>query len=239
MSLVIASACVFNNYIDRNIDKKMARTQKRAIAAGRISAHAAVTYAAALGILGFLILGFFTNWLVFSLGAIALFFYVVLYGIAKRRSVHGTLIGSIPGATPPVAGYLAVTDHVDSAAILLFLILVFWQMPHFYAIAMYRYKDYKKAGLPVLPVKNGMAAARRQILAYIVAFTVAAVLLSVFGYTGYTYLVVVIGLGIYWLAKGIRQYDLSDEKWGRQIFFASLIITLGLSIITAFGARLP
>jgi heme o synthase len=239
MSLVMASACVFNNYIDRDIDKKMARTQKRALPAGRISPGAAFSYAAVLCAAGLSILAVFTNWLVFGLGVMTLIFYVVFYGIGKRRSRHGTLIGAIPGAAPPAAGYLAVTNHIDSAAVILFLTLVLWQMPHFYAIAMYRYKDYQAAGLPVLPIVKGMRAARAQIIAYIAAFTLSAGLLSVFGYTGYVYLVVVLALGVYWLTKGLRTYKISDEKWGRQMFLTSLIVTLGLSIITAIGARLP
>jgi heme o synthase len=236
---VIASACVTNNYIDRNIDKKMDRTSGRAIAAGKVSAAAALTYASLLGVIGFIVLALFTNWLVFGLGLAALVFYVALYGIAKRRSVHGTLVGSIPGAVPPAAGYLAVTNHIDTAAILLFFVLVFWQMPHFYAIVMYRYKDYKAAGLPVFPIVKGMRAARLYILAYILAFTAAMASLSVFGYTGYIYLGVAILLGGYWFYTGFSNYKLKDELWGRRMFLVSLAINLGWSIMTAFGGRLP
>lgn len=238
LSLVIASACVYNNYLDRNIDKKMARTSKRAIVTGSVSKSAALIYATGLGIVGFIILAWFTNWLVFTVALTAVIFYVILYGLAKRRTVHGTLVGSIPGAAPPVIGYLAVTNHIDSAAIILFLILVFWQMPHFYAISMYRHKDYKAAGLPVLAVKKGMAAARYQILIYIFAFTAAAALLSVYGYTGLIYRVVVILLGVYWLYQGFKNWRMRDEAWGRRMFFTSLIVTLGWSILTAFGLRL-
>jgi heme o synthase len=239
MSLVIASACVFNNYIDRGIDAKMERTKTRAIAAGKVGPIAAITYASLLGITGFAILGLFTNWLVFAVGLISIIFYVIIYGWAKRDSVYSTLVGSIPGAAPPVAGYLAVTNHVDSAAALLFLVLVCWQMPHFYAISMYRYKDYKRAGLPVLAVKKGMAAARRQIVGYIIAFTVTAALIGGLGYAGDIYIGVVIGLGVWWLYKAARGWKLTDEKWGRQLFFASLIVNLGWSVITALGSRLP
>lgn len=240
LSLIIASACVFNNYIDRDIDKKMNRTKKRALASGGISIRSALTYASLLGLFGSLILGLFTNWLALGIALAGLFAYVVVYGVAKRRTVHGTVIGSISGAMPPVVGYAAVTNHLDGAALLLFIILVCWQMPHFYAIAMYRYKDYKAADLPVLPVKKGMAATKRQIIAYIVAFTASASLLSVFGYTGYTYRIVVIVLGIYWLYKGLAGYSTTDDAaWGRRMFFASLIVTLGLSLMIAVGARLP
>src|ERR1041384_3718203 len=102
----------------------MSRTHQRALVTGQISGRAALIYGSLLGISGFLILALFTNWLVFGLGLISIIFYVLIYGLAKRRSVHGTLVGSVPGATPPVAGYLAVTNHIDSGALILFLILV-------------------------------------------------------------------------------------------------------------------
>lgn len=239
ISLVIASACVFNNYIDRGIDKKMERTRKRAIAAGKISKLAALSYATILGSAGFLILALFTNWLVFGLGAIAEIFYVIFYGLAKRRTVHGTLVGSIPGAAPPAAGYLAVTNHIDAGAVLVFLVLVFWQMPHFYAIAMYRFKDYKAAGLPVLTVVKGMRQARLQIMVYILLFTLSGLLLSIFGYTGYIYLAGVLALGIYWFMKGYLAYGMADKDWGRRIFLVSLVVNLGWSILAAAGGRLP
>lgn len=240
ISLIIASACVVNNYIDKDIDRRMKRTSRRAIPAGKVSPTAALIYAALLGAGGLAITGWLVNWKVFALGLIAFFFYVVLYGIGKRRSVHGTLIGSIPGAAPPAAGYLAVTDHIDAACVVLFFILVFWQMPHFYAIAMYRFKDYQAAKLPVLPVKKGMRAAKSQILAYIVAFMATAALLSAFGYTGYVYLAGVLTLGFYWLKTGVRSLSsMNDTGWGRKMFLTSLIVNLGTAIFIAAGAWLP
>lgn len=239
-SLVIASACVFNNYIDRDIDKHMARTKKRALVTGLIPGPIALTYATVLGLLGFLILSIYTNWLTVALGFVGIFSYVVLYGIGKRRSVHGTLVGSISGAMPPVAGYTAVTNRFDSGALLLFLILVFWQMPHFYAIAMRRYNDYAAAKLPVLPVKKGMKTTKVQILFYILAFSVAAGLLTVLGYTGYVYLIVMAGLGLYWLWLGLKGFKASDNTaWAKKMFLFSLIVILGFSIMVSVGSRLP
>ncbi|MBX4190590.1 heme o synthase [Candidatus Saccharibacteria bacterium] len=240
IGLVIAAACVFNNYLDKQIDAKMARTRNRAIPAGKISPIAALAYASILTVGGFTDLAVFTNWYVVGLGFIALYFYVVIYGISKRRTVHGTLVGSIPGATPPAAGYLAVTNHIDAAAILLFLAIVFWQMPHFYAIAMYRYKDYKAAGLPVLTVAKGMMAARRQIILYVIGFGATVVLLSIIGPAGYLYLVGGVVLTLFWLYRGLYKVSsLNDERWGRRMFLTSLIVSLGWSVLTALGGRLP
>lgn len=240
IALVIASACVFNNYIDRDIDKKMARTQKRALVSGLVPVRNALVYASVLGILGFLVLSFSTNLLTVIIGLIGYIDYIVLYGLAKRRSVHGTVVGSVAGAMPIVAGYTAVTNRFDSGAFLLFLILVFWQMPHFYAIAIRRLKDYKAAGLPVLPVKKGVHATKIQILIYILAFSVAVVLLSVFGYTGYIFLAVMGLLCLEWLRRGVQGFGTKDDiAWARSMFLFSLIITLSLSIMISIGGLLP
>lgn len=240
IALIIGSACTVNNYIDRKIDAKMARTKKRALVIGTIPASRAIAFAIILGFSGFIILGLYTNFLTLCLGVMAYFVYIVPYGIAKRRSVHGTAVGSVAGALPPVAGYCAVTNNLDGGALLLLLLLVFWQMPHFYAIAMFRYKDYKAAGLPVLPVKKGTMAAKIQILLYIVAFTVTGSLFTVTGYTNVIFLVVIMGLGLSWLYKGVQGFSaLDDKKWARGMFFYSLIVNLSMSLLLAVGALLP
>ena len=239
-SLVIASACVFNNYIDRGLDVHMARTKRRALVTGTISGRQALIFATCLGLLGISLLAAFTNWLVVLIGLIAFVDYVVLYGWSKRRSVHGTIVGSISGAAPITAGYTAVTNHVGLGAALLFLVLVIWQMPHFYAIAMYRYSDYKKAKLPVLPVVKGMAHTKIQIIIYVCAFVLATLQLTVFKYTGYTFAAVmlIVGTGWIWLAlKGFN--DVDDGKWARQMFRYSLIVILIFSVILSVGSLLP
>ncbi len=236
IGLVMASACVFNNYIDRNIDDKMARTKNRALVKGDIAVNSALAYGVMLGILGFTILAFYTNQLTVWLGVIAFVDYIVFYGVTKRKSVFGTIVGSIAGALPPVAGYTAVTGHLDGGALILFLIYALWQMPHFYAIAMYRYDDYKKAGLPVLPVVKGTRAAKVQVLAYITTFILACSLLTVWGYTGYIYLAVVGLAGLYWLWLGIKNYNkLSDKMWGKKMFLFSLIVILVLAVMLSVG----
>lgn len=240
ISLVIASACVFNNYIDRDIDQLMDRTKKRALVTGAISLRNALIYATSLGLVGFLVITLFVNWKVVLLGFIAVFDYVVLYGLAKRRSVHGTLVGSIAGAIPPVAGYVAVTNHFDKAALLLFLILVFWQMPHFYAIAIYRFEDYKRAKLPVLPVKYGMRAAKLQILLYISAFTFTTLLLTVYDYTGLIFFAVMGAIGFFWFYMGLEGLKITrDKHWARRMFFFSLVVNLVFSFMIAVGGVLP
>ena len=218
----------------------MARTKKRALAIGAVSAQAAITYGVTLGILGFAILAVYTNWLTVAIGAVGLFSYLVLYSISKRVSEHGTLVGTIAGATPIAAGYCAVTGVFDPAALILFLIMVFWQMPHFYAIAIFRQKDYEAAGLPVMPIKRGLLVTKLQIMLYVVAFTVEAAMLTVLGYTGYVYLVVMLAVGLYWLFKGYQGFKTKDGvKWARGMFGFSLIVLLVFSAMLSLDWLLP
>jgi len=239
-SLVIACGCVINNYLDRGLDKRMARTQRRALVTGRIPARHAILFGVILGVIGFRLLLSFTNDLTALIGAIGLFFYLVMYSFFKRRSWLGTVVGSVSGATPITAGYTAVTGRFDQAALLLFLSMVFWQIPHFYAIAIYRYKDYQAAGLPVLPVKKGYRRTKIEILLYIAAFTLASAALTVKHYTGYIYMAVMLSVGLYWLQEGIAGFKADDDaKWARHMFFFSLITLLIFCISLSVGALLP
>ncbi len=218
----------------------MERTKKRALVSGLVSNSSALIYAVILGVFGFATLGLFTNTATVLLGALGIVFYVIVYGIAKRTTVHGTVIGSIAGAFPPVAGYTAVTNQVDTTAVLLFLILVFWQMPHFYAIAMYRLKDYSSAGLPVLPVKKGIRATKIQITIYTAAFLLATQAMTLFGSTGYLFQASTALLGVVWLYKALKGFEAPDDtRWAKTMFVFSLGVILGLDIMLAVGARLP
>jgi protoheme IX farnesyltransferase len=239
-ALVIASACVFNNYIDRGIDRKMNRTKKRALASGQISQQAALLYACLLGIAGFRLLLVYTNNLVALIGLLAFVDYIVLYGFSKRHSVHGTLVGSVAGAAPPVAGYCAVTGRFDLGAFIIFLIMVFWQMVHFYAIAIRRANDYKAAGIPVLPVARGIRETKIQMILYTIAFIFAVIDLSLRGYTGLMFASVMGALGLVWLYKGLRSFNIKDDvAWAKQMFLFSLIVLLSFSVMLSVGSILP
>lgn len=239
LSLVIASACVLNNIIDRTIDKKMNRTKKRALVTGEIRVRSAYIYSIILGVSGFATLALYVNLMTVWLGAAAYVLYIAAYGVTKRKSVHGTLVGSIPGALPPVAGYVAVTGVVDEVALVLLLILVLWQMPHFYAIAMFRRKEYEAASIPVLPIVKGASVAKKQIIAYIILFIIASQLLAIMGHTGIIYSIVLLLLGGIWLIKAVRGFRaVDDEIWARGVFHFSLFVLLGFSMLTIVDAWL-
>lgn len=240
IALIIASACVFNNVLDRDIDKRMKRTARRDVASGVISVPKAVVFGSVLGLAGFGAILLLTNTLTFVLGVIAFIWYIAVYGYAKRTTVYSTLIGGVAGALPPVAGYTTLVGKIDAAAIILFLILFFWQMPHFYAIAMFRRSDYASAKLPVWSVIYGMKSAKRQILLFTIIYAVVAGLLYVFGYTGIVYLIISTALSSYWVYRGITLYGkVSEEKWARKMFGASLLILLAMCLLIAIGGYLP
>lgn len=234
VSLVIASGCVFNNYIDRDIDALMARTQNRPLVQGQISSNVSLGYGSALGMAGFLLLYWQTNVTATLIALIGWVIYVGFYSLyLKRRSVYGTLIGSLSGATPPVIGYCAVTHQFDAAALILLLIFSFWQMPHSYAIAIFRFKDYQAAKIPVLPLVEGIPAAKRQMLFYVFAFAISALMLTLMGYTGIYYFTVVALLSGYWLWLVYSDHAMNSEIWAKRLFVFSILAITTLSIMLA------
>ncbi|GAC1386424.1 MAG: heme o synthase [Candidatus Saccharimonadales bacterium] len=236
-ALIIGCGCVLNNLLDQDIDRLMQRTRQRALVTGQIPQRHAVTYAAVLGVGGFAILSGFTNQTTVIVGLIGLISYVIVYGYAKRHTVHGTLIGSIAGSVPIVAGYTAARGHIDGGGALLALILAAWQMAHFYGIALYRSEDYKAAHIPVMPLIKGVKTTERQIIIYIILFIISCSLLTIFDYAGYTFLIVMSGLGVTWLVRSVRsRSSLTPAVWGRQVFFFSLIVILGLSVMLSVGS---
>jgi protoheme IX farnesyltransferase len=238
---VIASACVINNYLDRDIDAVMTRTKKRPLLTGEVTPRQALVLGGALGIGGTLLLSIFTNYLVVGAGALGWVTYVWLYGaLGKRKSVHGTLVGSVSGAAPILAGYVAASGTVDLGAVLVFAVLFFWQMPEFYSIAIYRKAEYAAAGVPVITVVKGVRTAIVHIFGYTLAFVVSAMLLVVFGYAGLTYAVVMGACCLYWLflaAKGLGAGN--PEAWARRMFKFSMIILLVFSLMISIDAYLP
>lgn len=231
-ALVIASGCALNNCADRDIDAKMQRTRNRVLVTGKLSTSQALQFAIITGVLGFGLLIYTPNWLLPTLGAFGFVVYVGFYTlISKRTSVHSTEIGSLSGACPPVMGYVAVTANMDTGAWLLLLIFCLWQIPHSYAIAIYRLDDYAAAKIPVLPIKQGIDSARRHMLVCTVAFTICCLLLSYINYTGWVFAVAMLILGTYWSYVIVSGYQQSKQLWGRRLFVLSVISICCFSVL--------
>lgn len=235
LAFVIASAGVFNNYIDRAMDAKMARTKNRALPKGLVSLRNALLFANFLALIGISVLAIYTNLLTVFVALLGFFVYLVLYAFLKYRSFYGTIIGSIAGGVPPVVGYCAVSNSVDAGAFILFMIVVLWQMPHFYAIAIYRFDDYAAASIPVLPIEKGMYITKIHMALYIVAFIMTTLMLTLTDYMGYMYGAVAALLGLAWLALCLNGFRIDNDKlWARKMFLYSLMVIMGLCITIPF-----
>ena len=233
VSLVIASGCAFNNYIDQDIDRIMERTKNRVLVQGLISPKVTLIYASVLGLVGVALLDIVANRLAALLAVMGFVVYVGLYSLwLKRKSVYGTLIGSLSGAAPPVIGYCAVSNQFDIAALILLLIFSLWQMPHSYAIAIFRFKDYQSASIPVLPVKYGISVTKNHIFRYILAFAVATLMLTLSGYAGYSYFVVAALISAGWLAMAQAGFKTTDDRvWAKKLFIFSIVAITMLSVM--------
>jgi len=232
LSLIIASACVCNNYMDRDIDKLMARTKNRALAQNTIPKRNALIFGISLVLAGAVVLFLFTNSLTLWVALAGFLLYVFLYSPLKYQSTYGTLIGSIAGGAPPLVGYFGAGGHVDMGAILISGSIILWQMPHFYAIAIYRLNDYKAASIPVLPLVKGIYTTKVHMLIYTIAFLVTTLSLTFFGYTGYIFLSVMGILGISWIWLCIKGFtSKNDAVWARKVFIFSLVIVTAICLL--------
>jgi len=240
-TLVVASGCVVNNVIDQDIDTKMQRTQNRALVKKTISPTVALIYAFVLGIIGFSILWFGVNGYAFLFAVIGFVVYVGFYSLwTKRTSIHQTVIGSISGASPPVIGYTAVTHQFDVAALLLFLAYGLWQMPHSWAIAIYRFDDYKNAGIPILPVARSIYRTKIECVIYILLFAAVLNGLYCFGYTNVFFLITFNALTAYWFYLSIIGFKAeNDQLWAKRFFLYSVILITLLSLSFSFTYQSP
>lgn len=236
LSLSIASSCVVNNVLDRDIDAHMKRTKDRATTTGKISVRNALLFALVLGLAGLGLLLFFTNPLTLCITLFGVVVYVGLYTPLKRVTPHSTIVGALAGAVPPVVGYVAVTNTLDAAAILLFLILVCWQMTHFFAIALFRLEEYKKASLPIMSVRAGVFRTKVLMMVYAVLFAASILALSYVRMLGLLYTIPLGLLSAGWILLSVTGFKAPDERrWARNMFFYSLVILMAFSLLLAIS----
>jgi protoheme IX farnesyltransferase len=240
ISLVVASGCVLNNVADKDLDRKMARTRNRVLAKGLMSAKTAIGYASWLGIAGTTLLVAGTNRLTVAIVLAGWTIYVGVYSLVlKRRWAYATWIGSLAGAAPPLAGYCAVSGRFDLEAWILLCIFSLWQIPHAYAIAIFRFDEYTEAGIPVLPVTQGMPAAKKRIIASILGFLAASLMLTFCGYAGYSYLAAAAALGFVWLFMAFSGYRTSNDRlWAKRLFVFSILAIVVLSAMMSIDVKL-
>jgi heme o synthase len=234
----VGSANTLNCWLERDIDKHMARTKNRPLPAGRLSPAVALWFGLVLGGISIPMLTLGVNRLTGLLAAIALVSYVAVYTPLKQKTPAALLIGSVPGALPPLMGWTAATGRLEWAGIALFGIMFFWQLPHFIAIAVFREEEYTRAGIKVLPAVRGLRVAKFHALLHSVLLLAVTVSLVPLNIAGAPYLVVAAVLGVGMVVIALRGFAPgASYKWARQMFAASLVylpLLFGALAVDAF-----
>ncbi|BBH67053.1 protoheme IX farnesyltransferase [Actinoplanes sp. OR16] len=198
------AASALNCYIDRDIDQLMRRTKRRPLPAHQITPRAVLIFGLTLAVISVVLMAVLTNWLATVLTAASIFYYDVIYTMwLKRRTPANTFWGGVCGAAPVVIGWAAVTGSISPLAWALFGVVFFWQMPHFYALAVKYKDDYARAGIPMLPVVRSMNRVNFEILVYTVLTVVVSLVAWPLG-LGPIYGVTAIVMGAVFLAEAIR-----------------------------------
>lgn len=225
------SAAAINHLVDRRIDAIMARTRKRPVARGRVSVKQALCFATILGILGLIVLTFFVNTLTAILTFVTLIGYAGIYtGYLKRATPQNIVIGGLAGAAPPLLGWTAVTNQLDPQALLLVLIIFTWTPPHFWALAIYRFEEYKHAEIPMLPVTHGIRFTKLNVLLYTILLLVVSALPFVVGMSGWLYLIGATLLGLRFLYWAIVLYRSEQPTIAMRTFRFSIVYLMMLFV---------
>jgi heme o synthase len=232
-------SAALNNYLEREVDGKMARTRNRALPAGVIQPSSALAFGISLVLLGLLVLVWAVNLLTGFLVLLAAFLYVLVYTPMKRLTWLNTTFGAIPGAIPPMCGWAAATGHLNPGAWVLFLILFAWQHPHFYAIAWMFQDDYRNAGFKMLPVvEPGGASTFRQTILFSVLLLGVSILPTAIGMTGKVYCVGALVMGLAMLAVGTMFTRTKSFLDARRLLKASVIYLPLLLLLIIIDAGL-
>jgi protoheme IX farnesyltransferase len=239
---VIALICIavgagasgaLNMWYDADIDALMQRTAARPIPRGRVSPGEALAFGVVLAVGSVALLGVLVNWTAGGLLALTIAFYLFVYTMwLKRRTPQNIVIGGAAGAFPPMIGWAAMTGTVSLEGLVLFLMIFLWTPPHFWALALYRTRDYERAGVPMLPVVAGADETRKQIVVYSALLVPLALAPAFMGFGGPFYTLAAIGLGAVFLALALNVYRVREgrdaDRAARQLFAFSILHLFGL-----------
>jgi protoheme IX farnesyltransferase len=222
-----------NMWYDADIDARMARTAARPLPRGRVTADEALSFGGVLSVGSVVTLGVLVNWVAGALLALTIAYYIFVYTMwLKRRTPQNIVIGGAAGAFPPMIGCAVVTGDISMQSLLLFLIIFMWTPPHFWALALYRCRDYERVGVPMLPVVAGPQATRRHILIYSILLVPLAVVPYFVGLGGVAYLVLSTVLGAVFLALAVRVYVTTEgreaDTAARRLFLFSILYLYAL-----------
>ena len=231
-TITVAAANTMNNYLEKETDRFMERTKVRPLPTGRMKPMVALCFGLILTLIAIPMLVHWVNPLAGLLASIALLSYVFIYTPLKRVSSLNTLAGSFPGALPPLIGWVSATNSIDIGGLLLFALMLLWQIPHFLAIAIYRRKEYSAAGLVMLPEERGLSFTRKQMLLYTFILLPIPLLLFFSKTCSWATLLIGSALGVWWFwqaVDGVRNNK--EDAWARKFFGTSLWYLMGI-----FGA---
>lgn len=227
--LLIASACMVNNWLDRKYDTRMERTAGRVTASSRVNARQIYTWASILGLVGAALLFVLVNPLTALLGVAAWVSYSIIYTLSKPHTAWSTIIGTVPGALPALAGYTAVSGEITSAGWWLFGLIVAWQLPHFYAISVYRRSDYRVAGVAVLSTRVSAPTMRVVIIICLLLYLAVAVGMAATTLGAVAGGVLVVAAAVWLLRSSVGTYDNQQhESWARGVFIWSMLVSIGM-----------
>jgi len=227
------AAGALNMWYDADIDARMARTKARPVPAGRVAPGEALAFGLTLASFAVVTLGLLVNVVAGALLAATIAFYVLVYTMwLKRRTPQNIVIGGAAGAIPPMIGWAAATGSVGIESLVLFLIVFMWTPPHFWALALFRARDYARAGVPMLPVVAGPHETRKQIVVYSALLVPLALWPAFIGLAGGLYVLAAIALGSIFLFLALAVYRAGDRPGGvraaRQLFAFSILYLFGL-----------
>jgi protoheme IX farnesyltransferase len=239
-ALSVSSANSFNMVIERDGDRHMVRTRSRPLATGRMPVWVALAFGVLTGVGSLLVLGLAVNALTAALSLLALLGYVLVYTPMKRKTWVSLIVGAFPGAMPPLMGWTAATGEISAPGVILFLILLVWQIPHFIAISVYRLRDYTAAGIKTVPGELGEESARIHALLWTMLLVPVSLLLVPIGAAGFFYFAIAGALGAWFFVICVRGFEpKSGTAWARTFFLSSIVylpaLTLGLVLDAYLG----
>lgn len=234
--LVTGASNAINQIIERDIDKLMKRTQARPLPTDRMSMPEAIIAAGVMGVSGIIILTYFFNPIAGVLSAVSLISYAFVYTPLKRISSIAVFVGAIPGALPPMIGYVCATGEVDFAALLLFSIQFIWQFPHFWSIAWVQYDDYMKAGIMLLPSVTGKTRASAiQNVIYCTILLIVSMMPYFLNMVSVWANVLIVAAGVVFLVMAWNHYIKCEDKTARILMFGSFLYLPVMQLAVAFG----
>lgn len=218
-ALLAAASAALNQIFDRETDKNMSRTKSRPLAAGNISLTEALTFTAILLFVGSSLMLYFSNLLTLMITTFGFIFYSLIYTIyLKWATPQNIVIGGLSGALPPLIGWTAVSNEISLMPLILVLVIFLWTPPHFWPLAIDRMEEYKKEGVPMMPIAKGVTRTKKEMVVYAVLLTAASLAPYIYGLAGIFYLVTTTALNLYFIYLCLIYLNDKDNQLSMKIF---------------------